>query len=87
MFTGAQPVLVPTGLDAGWHVLPQDASRASELLASMTSAQQGVVILGRASAARAADVLAALHLPLRQRTDNNRSYDGRTSRSAGTSNW
>jgi hypothetical protein len=46
MFTGAQPVMIPTGLEAGWHVLPQDVSRASELLASMTSAQQGVAILG-----------------------------------------
>ena len=26
--------MIPSGLDAGWHVLPQDVSRASELLAS-----------------------------------------------------
>lgn len=46
MFTGSQPVMIPSGLEAGWHVLPQDASRASELLASMTSTQQGLAILG-----------------------------------------
>jgi hypothetical protein len=28
MFTGAQPLQVPSGLDAGWQVLPQDAGRA-----------------------------------------------------------
>ena len=46
MFTGAQPLMIPSGVEAGWHVLPQDASRASELLATMTSAQQGIAILG-----------------------------------------
>jgi Protein of unknown function (DUF3500) len=46
MFTGAQPLMVPTGLDAGWQVLPQDASRASELLASLSSDQQPVAIIG-----------------------------------------
>jgi hypothetical protein len=49
MFTGAQPLMIPSGVEAGGHVLPQDASRASELLASMTSAQQGVAILGTQS--------------------------------------
>jgi hypothetical protein len=46
MFTGSQPLMIPSGLDAGWHALPQDVSRASELLASLTSTQQGVAILG-----------------------------------------
>jgi hypothetical protein len=49
MFTGTQPLMIPNGVEAGWHVLPQDASRASELLASMTSDQQGQAILGTQS--------------------------------------
>jgi len=46
MFTGTQPLQIPTGLDAGWQVLPQDASRASELFASLSADQQGVAIIG-----------------------------------------
>ncbi|MBV9580640.1 MAG: DUF3500 domain-containing protein [Chloroflexi bacterium] len=46
MFTGAQPLMVPSGLDAGLHVLPQDAERAIELLGTLSSAQQSVAILG-----------------------------------------
>jgi hypothetical protein len=46
MFTGAQPLMVPTGIDAGWQVLPQDARRANELLGSLSSDQQNVAIIG-----------------------------------------
>jgi hypothetical protein len=46
MFTGAQPLQVPSGLDAGWQVLPQDAGRAGELLTVLSSEQQQVAILG-----------------------------------------
>jgi hypothetical protein len=45
MFTGAQPLQVPSGLDAGWQVLPQDSGRAGELLDSLSSEQQGVAIV------------------------------------------
>ena len=46
MFTGAQPLVVPTGLDAGWQVLPQDAGRASELLSALSSDQHQVAVIG-----------------------------------------
>jgi hypothetical protein len=46
MFTGAQPLQVPNGLFAGWHVLPQDAARASELLAALSPDQQKVATIG-----------------------------------------
>jgi Protein of unknown function (DUF3500) len=46
MFTGAQPLQIPNGMFAGWQVLPQDAGRASELLASLSSDQQQVAIIG-----------------------------------------
>ncbi|MBV9357832.1 MAG: DUF3500 domain-containing protein, partial [Chloroflexi bacterium] len=46
MFTGAQPLMVLSGLDAGLQVLPQDASRASELLATLSSDQQSTALLG-----------------------------------------
>ncbi|MBV9170078.1 MAG: DUF3500 domain-containing protein [Chloroflexi bacterium] len=46
MFTGAQPLQIPSGVFAGWHVLPQDAGRASELLASLSSDQQRVAVIG-----------------------------------------
>jgi len=46
MFTGAQPLQIPNGLHAGWQVLPQDAARASELLATLSADQQGVAIIG-----------------------------------------
>lgn len=49
MFTGAQPLMIPSGLDAGWQVLPQDAGRASELLASLSTDQQSVAIIGTSS--------------------------------------
>ncbi len=55
MFTGAQPLQIPTGLDAGWQVLPQDAGRASELLASLSADQQKVAII---STSAPGDVLA-----------------------------
>ncbi|HEY7294812.1 MAG TPA: DUF3500 domain-containing protein [Dehalococcoidia bacterium] len=46
MLTGAQPLQVPSGLYAGWQVLPQDAGRAGELLAALSSDQQNVAIIG-----------------------------------------
>jgi len=46
MFTGAQPVQVPSGVFAGWQVLPQDAARAGELLATLSTEQQRVAIIG-----------------------------------------
>lgn len=46
MFTGSQPLQIPSGIYAGWQVLPQDASRAGELLATLSSDQQSVAILG-----------------------------------------
>ncbi len=46
MFTGAQPLMVLTGLDAGWSVLPQDAGRASELFSALSSDQQHAAIIG-----------------------------------------
>jgi hypothetical protein len=46
MFTGAQPLQIPTGVYAGWQVLPQDAARAGELLAALSPDQQSVAIIG-----------------------------------------
>jgi hypothetical protein len=46
MFTGAQPVRVPSGVYAGWHVLPQDADRANELLATLSEDQRRIADLG-----------------------------------------
>jgi hypothetical protein len=46
MFTGAQPLQIPSGLHAGWQVLPQDAARGIELLAALSADQQGVAIIG-----------------------------------------
>jgi len=46
MFTGAQPLQIPTGLHAGWQVLPQDAARGIELLAALSTDQQRVAIIG-----------------------------------------
>jgi hypothetical protein len=45
MFTGAQPLQVPSGIQTGWQVLPQDAARASELLAALSGDQQSVAII------------------------------------------
>src|SRR5258707_1526261 len=45
MFTGTQPLQVPNGLEAGWQVLPQDAYRAGELLAALSTDQQRVAII------------------------------------------
>ncbi len=45
MFTGSQPLQVPSGLAAGWQVLPQDAYRASELLSALSTDQQRVAII------------------------------------------
>ncbi|HEX3466555.1 MAG TPA: DUF3500 domain-containing protein [Candidatus Elarobacter sp.] len=55
MFTGAQPLQIPTGLHAGWQVLPHDTQRAGELLASLSADQQRVAVIG---AAAPGDVLA-----------------------------
>ncbi|HZQ36554.1 MAG TPA: DUF3500 domain-containing protein [Dehalococcoidia bacterium] len=52
MFTGAQPYQVPSGLCAGWQSLPQDAGRASELLAALSSDEQGVAIIGTSAPGR-----------------------------------
>jgi hypothetical protein len=46
MFTGAQPLQTPTGVYAGWQVLPQDAARAGELVAALTADQQRVAVIG-----------------------------------------
>jgi hypothetical protein len=46
MFTGSQPLQIPSGLYAGWQVLPQDAARGSELLAALSPDQQRVAIIG-----------------------------------------
>jgi hypothetical protein len=46
MFTGAQPLQIPSGVYAGWQVLPQDAARAGELLAALSPDQQRVAIIG-----------------------------------------
>jgi Protein of unknown function (DUF3500) len=46
MFTGSQPLQIPSGVYAGWQVLPQDAARASELLAALSADQQRVAIIG-----------------------------------------
>jgi hypothetical protein len=40
MFTGSQPLQIPSGVYAGWQVLPQDALRASELLSALSAEQQ-----------------------------------------------
>ncbi len=45
MFTGTQPLQVPSGLEAGWQVLPQDAYRAGELLAALSTDQKSVAII------------------------------------------
>lgn len=46
MFTGAQPLQIPTGLHAGWQALPDDAVGASALLASLNADQKRVAVLG-----------------------------------------
>ncbi len=51
MFTGAQPLQVPSGLYAGWQVLPQDAGRAGELLAALSPEQQALAIIGTSAPA------------------------------------
>ncbi len=45
MFTGSQPLQIPNGLYAGWQVLPQDAGRAGEPLAALSTDQQSVAII------------------------------------------
>ncbi|MGI9149425.1 MAG: DUF3500 domain-containing protein [Chloroflexota bacterium] len=46
MFTGAQPLQIPSGVYAGWQVLPQDAARAGELLAALSADQQKLAVIG-----------------------------------------
>lgn len=46
MFTGAQPLQIPAGMHAGWRVLPQEARRASDLLASLSADQKHIAVLG-----------------------------------------
>jgi hypothetical protein len=46
MFTGSQPLQIPSGLYAGWQVLPQDAARAGELLSALSTDQQRVAVIG-----------------------------------------
>jgi hypothetical protein len=46
MFTGAQPLQIPSGVYAGWHVLPQDAARAGDLLMALSTDQQSVAVIG-----------------------------------------
>ncbi len=48
MFTGAQPLQVPSGVHAGWRVLPNDARRAGDLLASLNADQHRVAVIGTA---------------------------------------
>jgi hypothetical protein len=45
MFTGAQPLQIPSGLQAGWQVLPQDGSRGAELFAALSADQQAAAII------------------------------------------
>lgn len=46
MFTGAQPLMIPSGLQAGWHVLPQDGSRGLELFSALSADQQATATIG-----------------------------------------
>jgi hypothetical protein len=46
MFTGSQPLQIPSGVYAGWQALPQDAARASELLAALSADQHRLAIIG-----------------------------------------
>ena len=46
MFTGAQPLQIPSGLLAGWQVLPQDGSRGVELFSALSADQQAAVTIG-----------------------------------------
>jgi hypothetical protein len=46
MFTGAQPLQIPSGLHAGWQVLPQDAGRGIELFSALSPEQQAVATIG-----------------------------------------
>jgi hypothetical protein len=45
MFTGAQPLQAPSGIYAGWQVLPDEAELAGELRASLSSTQQKLAIV------------------------------------------
>jgi len=49
MFTGAQPLQIPSGLEAGWQALPQDASRGIELYSALSADQQGAATIGTSS--------------------------------------
>jgi hypothetical protein len=46
MFTGSQPLQIPSGVYAGWQALPQDAARAGELLSALSADQQQLAIIG-----------------------------------------
>jgi hypothetical protein len=45
MFTGAQPFQDPSGTHAGWQVLPREAARAGELLASLSPEQKTIAVI------------------------------------------
>lgn len=49
MFAGAQPLQIPSGLEAGWQALPQDASRGIELYSALSADQQGAATIGTSS--------------------------------------
>ncbi|HEY1428435.1 MAG TPA: DUF3500 domain-containing protein [Candidatus Tumulicola sp.] len=46
MFTGAQPLRIPSGMHAGWEVLPNDAGDATDLLGSLSQAQRTTAVIG-----------------------------------------
>ena len=46
MFTGAQPLMIPSGLQAGWQVLPQDGWRGIELFSALSADQQAAATIG-----------------------------------------
>ncbi|HLZ28208.1 MAG TPA: DUF3500 domain-containing protein [Chloroflexota bacterium] len=45
MFTGSQPLQIPSGAYAGWQVLPRDAARAGDLLAALSADQRQVAVI------------------------------------------
>lgn len=46
MFTGSQPLQIPTGALAGWQSLPQDGTRGSELFSALSADQRAAAIIG-----------------------------------------
>lgn len=46
LFTGTQPLMITSGIEAGWTPLPQDGARGRELLAALSADQQAAAIIG-----------------------------------------